>query len=67
MFVVFYSGNKETGFGYQGQLNCGINLLTIRPENRDYWLSVYDLNGKIEVKKIKNHEVSDCGDIPKLV
>ena len=67
MFAQFFNGKKSEegghGFGYKGEIN-GVDMIVIRPQNRNHWLQIYDSGDKIEIKRIENHQVADAGDVP---
>lgn len=65
MNASFYNGKRGSGFWYRGQLN-GVEVITIRPKDRDEWIQISDLSEGIEIKRFKNHEFKDAGDLSHL-
>ena len=62
MFATFYNGKTGNGLGYRGELN-GIDVITLRPSNRESWIQIRDTGGELEIKKYHNHEFEDAGDL----
>ena len=62
MFATFFNGKKGNGLGYHGQLN-DVDVITLRPDNREGWVQIRDTGNGLEIKKYYNHEFEDAQDI----
>ena len=62
MFATFFNGKTGNGLGYRGQLN-DIDVITLRPTNRECWIQIRDTGNELEIKKYYNHEFEDSSDL----